>query len=598
MMRFAALLPGLVRLLVACATAFLPPAWGQVLPVVKGEAVLATPKSAMPAGLLTTEEEMPAHRVLLVPPTSGELRALAARPSLAKRTAIGFGRDVAEFAETGFGPGLVWSRVGEWRIAKMRVQSPGAAALRVGLRVSATREPWELRVAGSDDESKAIGPVRQGSPVGAAAMFWTPLTEGDAQVIEIASPASEPQPSVEIVRLSHLVSGPSTRFAKTVADIGSAGSCEIDVACVANPSQALLDAAKAVVEIAFTRSTGGTYLCSGTILNDTDASTQFPYLFTANHCFESDSAPYNTPTQMQAVANTLNSYFFFDAVACGSKVTPNYVQLTGGAAYLYNNLAQDVLFLKLNEALPAGAFLSGWDPNAVPDGAAVTVLHHPQGDLKKFSTGTVSGLTTLASPNDASTGYWRVTYGQGTTEGGSSGSGLLTAATGEYLLRGGLWGGAASCSTLTSPDYYSRFDAAYPSLRPWLSPSGTPGFDTTDLWWNAAESGWGINLTQHASGQIFAVWYTYGADARSLLARDGGRGVGEQPDLLGASLRHERPGLYGLLRSERRHAPRRGHDHVQFHRREQRHLHLDGERRDGHQGHHPPAVLRRPAARA
>jgi hypothetical protein len=34
------------------------------------------------------------------------------------------------------------------------------------------------------------------------------------------------------------------------------------------------------------------------------------------------------------------------------------------------------------------------------------------------------------------------------------------------------------------------------------------GRDATDLWWNPAESGWGIALTQHGS-TLFGVWYTY-----------------------------------------------------------------------------------------
>lgn len=33
----------------------------------------------------------------------------------------------------------------------------------------------------------------------------------------------------------------------------------------------------------------------------------------------------------------------------------------------------------------------------------------------------------------------------------------------------------------------------------------------SDLWWNPAESGWGITITQHAGGQVFAVWFTYDA---------------------------------------------------------------------------------------
>ena len=31
----------------------------------------------------------------------------------------------------------------------------------------------------------------------------------------------------------------------------------------------------------------------------------------------------------------------------------------------------------------------------------------------------------------------------------------------------------------------------------------------TDLWWNPAESGWGLSITQHESLQMFAVWFTY-----------------------------------------------------------------------------------------
>ncbi len=80
------------------------------------------------------------------------------------------------------------------------------------------------------------------------------------------------------------------------------------------------------------------------------------------------------------------------------------------------------------------------------------------------------------------------------------------------MLRGGLWGGEASCSALAAPDWYSRFDIAYSALRNWLSPASGPAFDVTDLWYFLPESGWGINLTQHPSTKVFAVWYTYADD--------------------------------------------------------------------------------------
>ena len=38
----------------------------------------------------------------------------------------------------------------------------------------------------------------------------------------------------------------------------------------------------------------------------------------------------------------------------------------------------------------------------------------------------------------------------------------------------------------------------------------TPATNYTDMWWNPAESGWGISFAQHGStNQVFAVWYTY-----------------------------------------------------------------------------------------
>ncbi len=41
------------------------------------------------------------------------------------------------------------------------------------------------------------------------------------------------------------------------------------------------------------------------------------------------------------------------------------------------------------------------------------------------------------------------------------------------------------------------------------------GNDFTEVWWDPAESGWGITLAQHGS-TIFGVWYTYGDDGLPL----------------------------------------------------------------------------------
>lgn len=42
-----------------------------------------------------------------------------------------------------------------------------------------------------------------------------------------------------------------------------------------------------------------------------------------------------------------------------------------------------------------------------------------------------------------------------------------------------------------------------------------PLWNLTDLWWNPAESGWGINLAQRPSGILFATWFVYGSDGKA-----------------------------------------------------------------------------------
>lgn len=43
-------------------------------------------------------------------------------------------------------------------------------------------------------------------------------------------------------------------------------------------------------------------------------------------------------------------------------------------------------------------------------------------------------------------------------------------------------------------------------------PAGLAPNDFSDIWWNPAESGWGLDLVQHPSGMIFATWFVYAAD--------------------------------------------------------------------------------------
>jgi hypothetical protein len=46
--------------------------------------------------------------------------------------------------------------------------------------------------------------------------------------------------------------------------------------------------------------------------------------------------------------------------------------------------------------------------------------------------------------------------------------------------------------------------------------AATPMVNYSDMWWNPAESGWGISIHQHSTDVIFAVWFAYGGDGKPL----------------------------------------------------------------------------------
>lgn len=105
---------------------------------------------------------------------------------------------------------------------------------------------------------------------------------------------------------------------------------------------------------------------------------------------------------------------------------------------------------------------------AAPD--SVTCIHHPSGDIKKISGawGTFDqqdGVDMGNGPADC----WHVpAWGYGTTEPGSSGSGLWNK---DHHLIGQLYGGEADCNNSVN-DYFGRFDLSYPLLSEWLGECG------------------------------------------------------------------------------------------------------------------------------
>ncbi|HMA32484.1 MAG TPA: trypsin-like peptidase domain-containing protein [Casimicrobiaceae bacterium] len=420
-----------------------------------------------------------ALRISLPAPSAAELAALRAKNAattaqgakgVAKALAIALPRELPDASRSIALDALAWQPLPDGsRAARIAVTSPGAAALRVALVLQRTDTGVSFRFAGSGAQGQVFGPIPANAIAADTArfgMFWTPVLEGDTAILEIQVEQGVHVQGLVlgIAKLSHQLVAPASLRkigVKDLLQIGAAGSCEIDVACVTPQSSALAAASRAVAEMDFTQEDGYSYLCTGQLLNDSIFS-HTPYFFTANHCMNSAMA-----------ARTLNTYWFFEAATCGSTVVPPYVQLAAGAALLARSEDWDWALVRLNENPPVGSRFAAWRAEPIPTGAIASVLHHPEGDLMKWSQG--STLTYDVYSDGSS--FAQVIYNQGSTEPGSSGAALLTyfASGGYYEVRGGLYQGSASCSYMAGTDDYSRLDNMLPLTRQYLTPGTNSG---------------------------------------------------------------------------------------------------------------------------
>ena len=329
-----------------------------------------------------------------------------------------------------------------------------------------------------------------------ARTYWSPVIDGQEITVEIDLPAGVAPEEVKfsIPRVSHLFSSPLNPRTSD-DDIGTAGWCNLDSMCY--PEWELESLATA--RMTYTEG-GGSYRCTGTLMADSDPSTDIPYFLTANHCIKT-----------QTVASTLQTYWFYRASSCNSgTLSPSTQTLTSGATLLYASSTTDTSFLRLNSPAPGGTWNSGSLIDLPVLGSPTFGLHNPHGDLQKFSFGYITdyanctpsggGFTCLPAPS-GSAGHLRVVWSGGVTEGGSSGSGLWAVYGSSSYLVGQLQGGSSSCSAPTSPVYYGRFDVAYnAALFQWLgqppplilSTTFLPAGDQGAAYWYALQAEGGV----------------------------------------------------------------------------------------------------------
>ncbi|MCA1903165.1 MAG: serine protease [Candidatus Hydrogenedens sp.] len=296
--------------------------------------------------------------------------------------------------------------------------------------------------------------------------FWGPFSPKDiknmggwlptcfSEHVYVLCHVSQNQPADAIGFLIKEVIG---IYKDPISLLTKAGSCNLDVTCY--PEWA--ETSRGILGLGIVGSPYALF-CTATLLNDHDSCTQIPYVLTANHCVSSQTGTRG--------ADTLEFYWFYQTSTCnGTPPSLSTVpRTTGGADYLvgsggsaYYGLGNDFTLLKMRNEPPENATYVGWTTSAIAIGTPVTDIHHPSGSYKRISFGHKTN-----TDNPYSSLYHEVTWDEGTTEPGSSGSPLML--TGTQQIIGQLWGGGASCDTPEEPDYFGRFNITYNLAQSYL----------------------------------------------------------------------------------------------------------------------------------
>ena len=264
--------------------------------------------------------------------------------------------------------GFVWTAV---------VESSGASALR--LRFVSFFLPRDATLYLYSDSGEVVGPYSGRGPNGDG-QFWSHTLRGSEVRLQLRY---EGRDTARVLR--------ATRF--VIADVGhltnafllslfspsgveAAGSnlCGFNASCVQNAfctniPAAIQEAQDAVALILFV-SGAFQYICSGGLLNDTDATSFTPFFLTAHHCVSKDQE-----------AASVQAFFQFITTDCGVSCAVGAIPSTLGASIVAKGRSTDFTLLELAEQAPGGSAFLGWttDNVASVDGTALFRISHPQG---------------------------------------------------------------------------------------------------------------------------------------------------------------------------------------------------------------------------
>ena len=377
---------------------------------------------------------------------------------------FGYGFDVDYSLSDG-----TWEETEKERIWSLNVSSEGAYSLNfvfseLELKTNATVYIF------NPDGRMVYGPITEHQNIPQDCKFFlTDLIAGDNVVIQLHEPKTTKDTSK--LSISKVIHGYVNMFPTEATTKTAKYDCHNDVACY--PEWETEANSVALILLS-----SGNYWCSGALINNTQQDKR-PFFLSAFHCIDTDSDHDNLSEDEINNAQNWAFRFHYKKTTCNGNTVYNYITYN----YAYFRAAwqpTDFLLMELknlNNAAENNIVFAGWDrsANISPSG---TGIHHPAGDLMKISFD-YNNLTSNSSPVYWSDNivspintHWNVSYDNGTTEGGSSGSPLFNQ---NHRIIGQLHGGGSGCPPVTKR--YGRFDKSWTGggtnesrLSNWLDP--------------------------------------------------------------------------------------------------------------------------------
>ena len=306
-----------------------------------------------------------------------------------------------------------WSDVEGGRLWTISFESEGALSLNFIFENFTLPKGATLHII-NQEQTVCYGPVTL-EAIPEDGHFMTDIIPGSNVTFYLFEPSEHISESSLIIK--KVVHGyRSFPYANGENTRGNAESCNIDIVCY--PEYA--DEAKAVALVLLAN---GDELCSGSLLMTTDLSFK-PYFLTAFHCLDLNQNGTLSDSEISASQNWMFKFNYRRQSCNGNTVTTGYTYNAATFRAAWSNT--DFALMEINHNLRQYEnrhFWLGWDRSGnIPiNGAGI---HHPAGDVMKISISDSPFVSSYWNNNINNT-HWKVTWDEGITQGGSSGSPLL-----------------------------------------------------------------------------------------------------------------------------------------------------------------------------